>query len=171
MENNSHSGIVIPDVNLKDEKSLKEAFEKAKRIFLDLPRFDAFIFDNQTTYWTAVLVLFTGHDESGQPLPPGFSYETGVTVGGVNVTSHSAQRTTLQPQVKVQATRVKCSAQCRRDDGVEQQINFPDRVAPAGKFFVQITFGIKDAAKQNISEAQLELLDNTGEKYFVKAKV
>jgi hypothetical protein len=114
-------------------------------------------------------VLFTGHDESGY-IPAGYTAETGLTVGGTEVAPFTTHVTTLQAQVKCQATRVKCSAACRRFDGVEQQIDFTDEVAPAGEYFVSVEFGIQDASNRAEVEAKLELKMSNGLKRVVKSK-
>jgi hypothetical protein len=163
MQQNQLLGLTIAGASLKDKKSITEAFQ----LMVDQNRFDSFKFVNNTANFTAKLVLFTGHDESGYPLRPGYVYETGVTVGGVNVTEHSAQITTLQPQIKCLATRVKCSAQLVRQDGFEQQFDFPDHVAPAGQYFINAIFGIQNPSIKSNSqeiEAIVELVDSSGNK-------
>ncbi|MDB4927509.1 hypothetical protein [Mucilaginibacter sp.] len=164
-------GTIVAEATLTNKESISKAFN----LFADQSRFDYFTFRNDTVNWVAKLVLFTGHDESGVPTRPGYVTETGVTVGGVNVTERSAQTTTLQPQVKCLATRVKCSAQCfRPSDGAQQQINFQDHVAPAGKYFINATFGIANptlAGNQNDTQAFVELIDNDGAKYTLTVNI
>lgn len=137
-------GSVIGNATLADHASAKKSIEQAMQ---DTYRFDRFLFQNRTQDFTCFLCLFQGIDESGQALPPGYQTDTGVTVGGVNVTPGSDQTTILQPQVRVLATRVKVSYQVRHiPSGQEQTINAPDQVAQPGHFFLQAGIRISQNA-------------------------
>ena len=161
---NSLLGTVIEGSTLNDEQSIADAFKLA----LNAMRFDRFIFKNLTNQWTAKLVLFSGSYEGTWGLPAGYVANTGLTVGGTNVTPMSDQTTVLQPSIKCQATHVKCSGQFRHSSGEERPYNFDDRYAEPGNYFEWVTFGIapsKNATEDKL-EVFLELTDNKGDKFF-----
>jgi hypothetical protein len=124
-------GTTIEGLSLKDENSVKKALDAVDPNY----RFAQFSFQNDTHDFTAVLVLFQGLDETGEPLLPGYVKDTGVTVGGVNVLPHSAQTTNIQNGINCLATRVKISAHVKDDrTGKERDITFPDQLASANGY-------------------------------------
>lgn len=148
----SAEGVVLSDQSLDDESATEAAFREAKKV----GRFDRFVYVNATRDWTAEIVLFQGFDESGS-IPDGFQASTGVTVGGTNVKPGTRQWTTLQKQVKVQATRVKCTAKCRRRDGKEQELKHTDKVKAPGKYWVVCGFGMRASSKKSTDGLELEV--------------
>lgn len=135
--------LVLKGHSLADAASATEAFKAAEAATSQ--RFEKFTYVNNTYYWTVKLALFQGLDEGGWSLPPGYVHDTGVTVGGVNVTPRSSQTTIVQDGIKCLATRVKCTAGLVGQNGEEQTFHHGDAVAEPGKFFVAVSFGIQPA--------------------------
>ena len=129
--------------SLENEKKAAEAL--AAVVALEVPNRTAWmVYDNKTTYWNAKLVLMQAINEYYE-VPEGYQRDTGVTVGGVNVTGPSAQRTPIQQGINVTGTRAKCSAQLVGRNGEEQTFHHPDLVAEQGKYWVTMAFGIQPA--------------------------
>ena len=151
----SHVGQIIDGASLED----REAIDAAHAAALGPRRFDWVEVTNESRYWIIELFLFQGLDQQ-PPVPRGYQADTGVTVGATNLYGPSGRtRTTLQPQVRVQATRVKGSSRCRRlSDGKIQTITHRDHVSPAGRYIVGARFGIVDA---NPNDPTGELLVTT----------
>jgi hypothetical protein len=122
----------LKECSLEDEQSIKEAFEVA----FDHVRFEQYIFQNDSYHFTAKLVLFQGlctlnHANCG--VPSDYVDDTGVTVGGVNVTPRSSQTTKLQGAVKCAATIIKAHAEIRHDpSGQTRVVPLDDINPPAG---------------------------------------
>ncbi len=122
----------LKECSLKDEQSIKEAFE----IALDNVRFEEYIFENNTYHYTAKLVLFQGLSTLNRAncgIPAEYVDDTGVIVGGVNVTPRSTQTTKVQDEIKCTATIIKAHAEIRYDpSGETRVIPMDDLNAPAG---------------------------------------
>lgn len=147
---------------MMDDKATRQAFEDFKRF--EIPnRTTWMVYDNQTTYWNAKLVLMQAIDESYDG-KDGYQRDTGVTVAGVNVTGPSAQRTPIQQGINVTGTRGKCSAQLVGRNGEEQTFTHPDVVAEQGKYFVTLYFGIKPRGSAS-DTASVIAIDDGGKKY------
>lgn len=164
-----------------DVSNLAEALATAKR----KKRFTWFKWRNGTRTWTGELVLFTGFDERNNPPPEGYQKNTGLTVGGVNVRPGAQSRTEIQPQINVLAHRVKAAADLVRSDGKRTTFTHRDAVAPPGKYFIGVRFGIVPVNQATVTDSEItvdyteqeeveediriavELVDSDGNVYLV----
>lgn len=156
--------LILKGQSLADAASTTEAFRAAEAATSQ--RFEKFTYVNDTHYWTVKLALFQGLDEGGWSLPPGYVSDTGVTVGGVNVTPHSSQTTILQDGIKCLATRVKCTVGVIGQNGEEQTFTHTDAVADPGKFFVAVGFRIypaKTTLGETVPNVVIQLVDANSE--------
>lgn len=119
-------GEVVHGLEISTKKAATAAFAKLRAA----DRFDTCELVNATKSWQVGLGLFQGLDESGDALPSGYARDTGVTVVGAGgILPGGRSVATVSAQIKVYATRVKCSAQIRLMDGSQDHtVTFPDAV-------------------------------------------
>jgi hypothetical protein len=132
---------IIPS---KEGETLNDVLRRLEMV--PTGRLEGASFINKTTGWAILTPLYQGHDESGQPPPPDYQLNTGVIVGATYVAPGTQADSQVQPQINVRATRVEANCRLRwLATGDEQEFTFTPAVAPPGKFFTHVGFGIQNA--------------------------
>ena len=100
-------------------------------------------FDNNTHDFSVEVFLYEVRQKRDLPPPSGFSEWTGVTVGATNIDRGESRVAYLQQKVLGDFADAGCLNLKHIPTGrVTRTFNFTDRVAPAGRYFRAVNFGI-----------------------------
>lgn len=107
-------------------------------------------FSNNTSYWEVGWWVYECRQTQNLPAPTGFADYTGIVVGGTDTAPGQEQTAFLT--VKLIANFTDCGLVNLHNRATGQRLpthNFPDRNAPAGKYYSQARYGIKDGQGAN----------------------